>query len=181
MELRSTREMRRNEQLSRATARKSDTPAPSRPVQKQAPADRCTLSRQAMRYLERQRRLTQELEERRAREQAKWAGCSEQKSELDLLSKGLDVLDKCQKIAASIMRGDRVPMKDLQYLMDNDPDGYKLAIALRREKKDPEDVESVLDDEGKNGPAEDAEGGGESPSVSASEGSSGGEASATAE
>ena len=89
---------------------------------------------------------------------------------------------KCQKIAASIMKGNRVPPEDLEYLMKNDPDGYKLAMAMRRENPDPEDEKSVLDDEDRNGGSAEGSGGGESPPVSAPEApSTGGEASAAAE
>ena len=47
-----------------------------------------------------------------------------------------DGAQPCQ-IAASIMRGDRVPPEDMAYLMNNDPEGYKLAMAMRRENPDP--------------------------------------------
>ena len=71
MELRTTRELRRNERLSKAMAKKAeaDAPAPAQPAQKQPPADKLTLSRQALNYLEEQNRLawerSQEREQRR--------------------------------------------------------------------------------------------------------------------
>ena len=85
--------------------------------------------------------------------------------ELDLLRQGLKVLELCQKIAASIMKGDKVPPKDLKFLMENDPDGYRLAMAMRRHKEDPEEVDSVLEDENKGGGSTEGTGGGETPSV----------------
>ena len=176
MELRTTREIRRNEQLSKATAKKADAPAKTQaqPALKRQSSDKVSLSRQAMAFFEEQNRLRQAEEQRRAAQ--KQSG-----GDLELLEKGLDTLDKCQKIAASIMKGNRVPPEDLEYLMNNDPDGYKLAMAMRRENPDPEDEESVLTDEDKNGAVRES-GGGESPSPSASEGSSGGgDASAAAE
>ena len=170
MELRATREMRRNEQLRKAGVRKSETPAaPSKggaqPL-RQAPADKLALSRQALDWLDRQ---NQEAMERKSAQ-------SGSKSELDIMEKQLKAQEKCQKIAARIMRGDRVPPEDLEYLMNNDPEGYKLAMAMRRRNPDPEDEKSVLDDEDKNGSSvEGAEsGGGEAPGVSATEASSGG-------
>lgn len=44
-----------------------------------------------------------------------------------------------------------MPPEDLAYLMNNDPEGYKLAMAMRRENPDPEDCESVLDEEDRAG------------------------------
>lgn len=70
----------------------------------------------------------------------------------------------------------------LPHLMNNGPKGYKLV--MRRENPDPEDEESVLDEEDKNGGSVEGteSGGGESPSVEAVGPSSGsGEASAPAE
>ena len=54
MELRTTRELRRNERLSKAMAKKAeaDAPTPAQPAQKQPPADKLTLSRQALSFLE---------------------------------------------------------------------------------------------------------------------------------
>lgn len=170
MELRATREMRRNEQLSRTMAKKADTACapdrePAEQIQTPAPlSDKVSLSRQALAYIEDQRgRLMQELEERRARQESRLADCQNKKNELDILSMELKVLEACQKIAASIMKGDKVPLKDLKFLMENDPAGYKLAMAMRREKKDPEEVESVLDEEQPPASAEGTENGGESP------------------
>ena len=100
------------------------------------------------------------------------------KSQLDSMEKKLKVMNKCQKIAASIMRGDRVPPEDLAYLMNNDPEGYKLAMAMRRENPDPEDCESVLDEEDRAGASGEGYGGDAAPIEGAS---GGGEASAGGE
>lgn len=170
MELRGTREMRRNEQIAKTAAKKADPSAPAQAQAKSAQrpaADRCTLSRQALNYLEQQNQLTRELEERQARQRERLAQAQDKSGELDLLSMGLKVLEACQKIAASIMKGDKVPIKDLKFLMENDPAGYKLAMAMRREKKDPEEVESVLDEMEQSASAEGTEGGGESPAAGA--------------
>ena len=165
MELRTTRELRRNERLSKAMAKKAeaDAPAPAQPAQKQPPADKLTLSRQALSFLEEQNRKRLELDlEREQRRQARMNNSLSQlessKGHLDRLDKALKVLSKCQKIAASIMKGNRVPPEDLRYLMENDPEGYKLAMAMRRENPDPEDCESVLDEEDRDGAACGAQG-----------------------
>lgn len=177
MELRATREMRRSEQLSKAMAKKAETadaPAQTRAARPQSPTDQVSLSRQALSFLEEQNRkmweLAQEREQRRQdRMDGRLSALESAKQELDTMSEKLKVLSNCQKIAVSIMKGNRVPPEDLRYLMENDPEGYKLAMAMRRENPNPEDEKSVLDEEDKNGGSvESAEsGGGESPSVEA--------------
>ena len=187
MELRTTRELRRNERLSKAMAKKAeaDAPTPAQPAQKQPPADKHTLSRQALSFLEEQNRKRLELDlEREQRRQARMNNSLSQlessKGHLDRLDKALKVLSKCQKIAASIMKGNRVPPEDLRYLMENDPEGYKLAMAMRRQNPDPEDEKSVLDEEDKNGGSTKRSGdSGEAPGVSAPEASSGSGASSS--
>lgn len=195
MELRSTREMRRNEQLTKTRMRQAGTPeapagAQAKPAQKQAPADKLTLSRQALSYLEEQNQKRwqwqQEREQRRQdRMNDSLSSLDSAKKEIDLLEKAMKVLKKCQQIAASIMKGNRVPPEDLRYLMENDPEGYKLAMAMRRENPDPEDEESVLDEEDRNGGrVEGTDSGGEAPAPSApapAASSGGGESAATAE
>jgi len=186
MELRATREMRRNEQLNKVLGKKAETEGThtkAKAPKAQAPADKLSLSRQALDYLEQQNKLQQELDERQSQQhsliQSQLDAMQTKKNELDALGKHLKVQSKCQKIAASIMKGDRVPPEDLAYLMKNDPEGYKLAMAMRRPKKDPEDCESVLDEEDKkSGSAGGNDGGGEPPEMSTPEISGGGEASA---
>ncbi len=159
MEVRRTGQMRRSGQLDKQLAKKADARPAAKATKTQTP-DRCTLSRQAMEYLERQNALEQELAERRAKQQsAVSSGMSEaesKKKQLDMMEKALDVMRKCMKIAASIMKGNKVPPEDLRYLMENDPDGYKLALALRRDNPDPKKEKSVLDDEDRNGAAADS-------------------------
>lgn len=181
MELRTTREMRRNEQLAKVMGKRaqtSDAPAKEAQVpQPKEPSDKFSLSRQALAYVEEQRRAIWDGDQER--EQDRTGGLLDaletKKSELDSMSEKLKTLNKCQKIAAAIMRGDRVPPEDLQYLMEHDQEGYKMALALRRPKKDPEDVKSVLDEEDRNGGKTKEAGGGEAPSVEAAGASEGGE------
>lgn len=70
-------------------------------------------------------------------------------SEADALGEQMKAMERCHKIAARIMRGDKVPPEDERYLMENDPDGYKLALAMRKPKKHPKKWESALKDEEK--------------------------------
>lgn len=75
-------------------------------------------------------------------------------TEAEMTGERLKTMQRCQKIAARIMRGDKVPPQDEQYLMENAPDGYKLALAMRT----PKEWESVLKDDEKETPENDAEG-----------------------
>lgn len=172
MELRTTRELRRAAQLEKTgTAKKADgsAPAKAQAAPKGERADKLTVSRQALSFLEEQNRkmwdLSQEREQRRQDQMDSSLSALEgKKSQLDSMAKKLRVQSKCQKIAASIMKGNRVPPEDLIYLMNNDPEGYKLAMAMRRQNPHPEDEKSVLDEEDKNGgSARSAEAGGDAP------------------
>lgn len=179
MELRSTRELRRNEQIARTTTKKAEASAPARKAPAQPAVDKVTLSRQAVSYLEEQnRRMWQYQQEREQRRQSRLdselSALDTAKSRLKRMEDELDILNKCQKIAASIMKGNRVPPEDLRYLMEHDQAGYKLAMAMRRHNPDPEDEESVLDDEDRNGASEGSGGGEAFPGLSVPEAPSGG-------
>lgn len=182
MELRSTRELRRNAQLDKVAGKKAETPdapAKAQTLQPREPTDKLSLSRQALAYVEEQSRQAWNPEEGQGKKHSVIQGYLDametQKKQLDSMEDKLDMMNKCQKIAAAIMRGDRVPPEDLRYLMEHDKEGYKLAVALRREKKDPKKVESVLDEEDRNGGrTEETGGSGETPSVEAAGASEGG-------
>lgn len=94
-------------------------------------------------------------------------------SEADALGEQMKTMERCHKIASRIMRGDKVPPQDEQYLMMNDPDGYKLALAMRKPKKKPKEWESVLKDEEKEQSQEAESSGGEAVESSGEAGESG--------
>lgn len=84
---------------------------------------------------------------------APWEAAGEaeaSRSELEALEEQMKAMRRCQEIARRIMRGDKVPPEDEKYLMENDPDGFKLALAMRTPKKKPKEWESVLKDEKKS-------------------------------
>ena len=60
---------------------------------------------------------------------------------------GWEDFGRCLKIAASIDAGDNVPQKDMQFLQEHEPELFMKAMLLRRPKEDPEDCDSVLEDE----------------------------------
>lgn len=161
MELGRTGEVRRGGRIvstGMAVSKKSAVSGPLPPAQ--AKADRLALSRQVVNYLEERNRQIMEASRKREEES------SPEKRQLDLMEKALKTMDKCQKIFARVSAGDKVPPEDLRYLEKNDPEGYKLALALRTPKKHPKEWKSVLDDEDRERPADEtgeSSGAGESP------------------
>ena len=59
----------------------------------------------------------------------------------------MKILSRCIKIATRILNGDKVPLKDMKYLQENEPDMFKQAITLRRINPEPKEYDSVLEDE----------------------------------
>lgn len=172
MEVNLTARLRRTEPLKRPKAPAAGAPAP----RAAASADRLSLSRQAAAFLEEQARRTREAlaqqSAKQAREAAEGAG-----GESDELTRAMKKMKKCQEIAARIMSGGKVPPEDERYLMENDPDSYKLAMAARTPKKHPKKWDSVLDREDRQGDQAGASSGGGEASGAPSESSeaSGGE------
>lgn len=54
---------------------------------------------------------------------------------------------KCLVIARRIANGDNVPMQDIDFLREKNPELFLKAMSMRMPNKDPEDCESVLEDE----------------------------------
>lgn len=149
MELSVTGRLKRAEQTAVPQVQKA--PMEKTKVQ-QRREDRLSLSKQALAMLEEQNRQAREQKAKEIEEMKQSAN-----SEIDAAAKALKKMLKCQKIAARIMAGDKVPPEDEKYLMDNDPESYKLAIAMRKPKEDPKEYDSVLDDEDREGGAESTE------------------------
>lgn len=147
--------------------------------------DRVDLSRQWVEQMEDQRKQLLSLLSRPAGQDKEnksdgildmLDGVNAEKEELDALSQQLKTRMKCLEIARRIMQGKKVPPQDERYLMENDPKGYQLAMALRKPpKKDEKECKSVLDsedeksgetsDSGESAPVETSSGDGE-PAVS---------------
>lgn len=70
-------------------------------------------------------------------------------NEGDALTSGMEVQLRCSKIAARIRAGDKVPLKDQQYLLKNNPDLYNLAMIARRAKEHPKKWDSLVPKENK--------------------------------
>lgn len=156
MELSVSGRQRRAAQITKTAPQAEKKPSAASPLR--AKSDKAVWSQAALSFLQEVNR--QDMERQRKMLEAKRQGSGE----LEVLSKSLKTMEKCQKIAARIMRGDKVPPQDEQFLMDADPDGYKLAIACRVPKEKPKEWESVLKDEEDGGEtAEAVDSGGEAP------------------
>lgn len=120
-------------------------------------SDRLELSSQWVRDMEEQRAQAEAALLRAGKQEDGDSGgilgyMETEEEELDALSEQLDVQMKCLKIAMNIMKGKKVPPEDERYLMEHDPEGYKLAMAMKSMvKEDKEECESVLDDEDREG------------------------------
>jgi hypothetical protein len=114
-----------------------------------AQTDRLALSQQAIAYLEENNRRIQEQAQEKSEQEEDGDVTSDGGASdlLDTLGKAMKEMEKCAKIAASIMKGKRVPLEDLRYLMEHDTKGYQLAMAMRKPEKDDKEEKSVLDDE----------------------------------
>lgn len=143
MELSVNRRQRRAAQITKTTpqAEKKTAETGRKTVILKSKSDKAAWSQAAMSFLQELNR--QDMEKQRKLLEQKQKGSSE----LDALTKSLKTMDKCRKIAARIIKGDKVPPQDERYLIENDPDGYKLAIACRQPKEKPKEWKSVLDEE----------------------------------
>lgn len=146
--------------------------------------DRFVLSRQVAEHLEAQNRLLMDLARKEDKKPALWELDEEsgENAELKALGESMKTMERCHKIAARIMRGDKVPPQDERYLMLNDPDGYKLAMAMRTPKRNPKKWESVLKEEEKDAQSrQSAEADGEAASSCGEAGEASGEGGASSE
>ncbi len=69
------------------------------------------------------------------------------RKQADAAADEFEIFTKCMKIAARITRGDIVPMKDMKYLAEHEPDLYKQAILMRMPNDHPKKHKSLVDDE----------------------------------
>ena len=174
------RRLLRGENVRLAAARPAQSGEKEKPAARPS-ADRLELSRQWVENMEEQRAQVQSALLTCGKEEKKSNGIldmldqsSAEEEELDALSKQLKIQQKCLKIAMNMMKGKKVPPEDERYLMEHDPEGYKLAIAMRGAvKQEDEECESVLKD-GEEGSEETGETGEAAPAAGG-EAPSGGE------
>ncbi|MCR4779688.1 MAG: hypothetical protein K5876_01190 [Ruminiclostridium sp.] len=131
--------------------------------------------------LEAEQRKAAEAERRKQEHEAKMR---EKQNEIEMLTQELEnsnkeaeamgesfkIYSRCLKIASRIARGDSVPMKDMKYLAEHEPDMFKQAILLRVPNDHPKKHKSVLDDEEEKKPESPDSGGSSSPEIAQPEG-----------
>ena len=169
------RRVLRGEQTSFTPARPVKTGEKTAETAARPSADRLELSRQWVEQMEEQSARLQAALSQPTGEDKKSDGILGMLDYMETEEDKLDIQMKCLKIAMNIMKGKKVPPEDERYLMENDPNGYKLAMSMKSMvKEDKKECKSVLDDEDKNGSSKT----GEAESASGGEGavSSGGEA-----
>ena len=88
------------------------------------------------------------------------------KEQSEAIEDSFSAFSKCMTIAHRITKGDHVPMKDMKFLMENEPDLYKQAIMLRQPNPKPKEHKSVLEDEELENNTESFSQGGETAPVS---------------
>ena len=97
---------------------------------------------------------------------------------LSLLTTGKEREEQSDGLLDSIMQDAEAKQDELdeRYLMENDPVGYKIAMAMKAfVKEDDEECESVLDDEDKSGGKTESSKGGEDAPVESAPSEGGGE------
>ena len=89
------------------------------------------------------------------------------KEQSEAIEDSFSTFSKCMTIAHRITKGDKVPLKDMKYLMENEPDLYKQAILMRQPNPKPKEHKSVLEEDDEQVSTEEySEGGGETPPAS---------------
>ena len=104
-----------------------------------------------------QQKAAEEQQKKQAEEQAAKQKEQEQKmleeqlksskEEAEAMEDMFEAFAKCIKIAARITKGDIVPMKDMKYLAEHEPDMYKQAILMRMPNDHPKKHKSLVNDE----------------------------------
>lgn len=119
-----------------------------RSAREKAREDRIELSMKALSYLQEQQMKATEDQKKEEDPLLKMLEPGEDSSASGI-SESMKAYSRCFKIASRIMAGDQVPPKDRQYLMEHQPDLYKMAMSLQSVKKEPKKYKSVLEDEEK--------------------------------
>lgn len=120
----------------------------------------------------------QEQAQKKAEEEAKQKQLANEKAMLEMqlesakeqseaIEDRFSTFSKCMTIAHRITKGDKVPLKDMKFLMENEPDLYKQAILMRQPNPKPKEHKSVLEEDDEQVSTEEySEGGSETPPAS---------------
>lgn len=83
------------------------------------------------------------------------------KEQSEAIEDSFSAFSKCMTIAHRITKGDKVPLKDMKYLMEHEPDLYKQAILMRQPNPKPKEHKSVLEEDDEQTSTEEYSQGGE--------------------
>lgn len=97
--------------------------------------------------LKRKQEQQQELKEREQEQEMLEKQLEASRKEAESMEDMFEAFAKCIKIAARISKGDIVPMKDMKFLAEHEPDMYKQAILMRMPNDKPKKHKSLLDDD----------------------------------
>ena len=106
-----------------------------------------SLQKQIQDRVELSRNALAQIEERYQKLQEGLQQANQGSPELKQLDETMKTMKRCQQIASRVRKGDKVPMKDLMYLMKHDRLGYQMAMLQRKQKKNPKKWDSVLKEE----------------------------------
>lgn len=106
-----------------------------------------SLQQQIQDRVELSRNALAQIEERYQKLQEGLQQANQGSPELKQLDETMKTMKRCQQIASRVRKGDKVPMKDLMYLMKHDRLGYQMAMLQRKQKKNPKKWDSVLKEE----------------------------------
>ena len=127
---------------------KTDTKTESKTESKTQKTDtKDSLQQQIQDRVELSRNALAQIEERYQKLQEGLQQANQGSPELKLLDETMKTMKRCQQIASRVRKGDKVPMKDLMYLMKHDRLGYQMAMLQRKQKKNPKKWDSVLKEE----------------------------------
>ena len=75
-------------------------------------------------------------------------GKDDAKTQAEVIGEAMsEAMELCSKIAARIRKGDKVPQKDLRYLLQHDPNLYLMATIMQEANDDPKKWDSLVPEE----------------------------------
>lgn len=107
-------------------------------------SDKCDISSEARAFIKMQNDL---IEEKNALLELLCNENKEEKNDYDSMTKTQKIMMQCLKIAAQIKKGNKVSMKDLQYLLKHDHQLYMLAMVSKQPNNNPKKVNRISKEE----------------------------------
>ena len=109
--------------------------------------DKCDISSEARAFIKMQKDLT---EEKNTLLELICNENKEEKNDYDSMTKTQKIILQCAKIAAQIKKGNKVSIKDLQFLLKHDHQLYMLAMVSKQPNDNPKRVDRISKEEKEN-------------------------------